>query len=112
MDISVTPSNMSVTSPSTQVGRADAGLNERQTVDAVGTPHSNAACLQLTVRVQNVPALSGGVSCVFEDLSETPGEVLSKGQVVCMSPSLREPPAQRQSHGETHTHTHTVGCEV
>ncbi|KAG7224369.1 hypothetical protein INR49_004711 [Caranx melampygus] len=46
VDISVTPSNMSVTSPATQ----------------------------LTIRVQNVPALSGGVSCVFEDLSESTGE--------------------------------------
>lgn len=50
---------------------------------------------------------------MFEDLSETPGEVLPKGQVVCMSPSLRELPVQTQSHGETltlsntHTHTHS-----
>uniref|UniRef100_A0A3B5AQ86 Plexin A3 n=1 Tax=Stegastes partitus TaxID=144197 RepID=A0A3B5AQ86_9TELE len=72
VDISVTPSNMSVTSTATQ----------------------------LTIRVQNVPALSGGVSCVFEELSESPGEVLAKGQVMCMSPSLRDLPAQTQSYGE------------
>nr|XP_046252530.1 plexin A3 isoform X2 [Scatophagus argus] len=70
VNITVTPSNMSVTSPATQ----------------------------LTIRVQNVPALSGGVSCVFEDLSETPGEVLSKGQVMCMSPSLRELPTHTQAY--------------
>uniref|UniRef100_A0A671TI96 Plexin-A3 n=1 Tax=Sparus aurata TaxID=8175 RepID=A0A671TI96_SPAAU len=72
VDISVTPSNMSVTSPATQ----------------------------LTIRVQNVPALAGGVSCVFEDLSETVGEVLAKGQVMCMSPSLRDLPTHTQSYGE------------
>ncbi|XP_027131208.1 plexin A3-like, partial [Larimichthys crocea] len=72
VDISVTPSNMSVTSPATQ----------------------------LTIRVQNVPALSGGVSCVFEELSETPGEVTDRGQVMCLSPSLRELPTYTQSYGE------------
>lgn len=64
-------------------------------------PPINDVRLQLTVRVQNVPALSGGVSCVFDDLSETPGEVLAKGQVVCMSPSLRELPVHTQSYGES-----------
>ena len=105
MDISVTPSNLSVTSPSTQVR----GAPTPRPVAALASPanYANAACLQLTIRVQNVPALSGGVSCVFEDLSETPGEVLAKGQVACMSPPLRELPVQAQSRGETHTHTHT-----
>uniref|UniRef100_A0A3Q0RGV9 Plexin A3 n=1 Tax=Amphilophus citrinellus TaxID=61819 RepID=A0A3Q0RGV9_AMPCI len=70
VNISVTPSSMSVTSPA----------------------------MQLTIQVQNVPALSGGVSCVFEDLSEAPGEVLPKGQVMCMSPSLRELPTQTHSY--------------
>ncbi|KAM3872282.1 LOW QUALITY PROTEIN: plexin A3 [Diretmus argenteus] len=80
VDITVTPSNMSVTSPATQ----------------------------LTVQVQNVPALSGGVSCVFEDLSETPGEVLPKGQVFCMSPSLRDLPTDTHTYARKHTHTHTT----
>lgn len=71
-------------------------------------------CLQLTVQVQNVPALSGGVSCVFDDLSESPGEVLAKGQVVCMSPSLRELPVHTQSYGEScGTLVHAdVKCDV
>uniref|UniRef100_A0A8D3DU16 Plexin A3 n=1 Tax=Scophthalmus maximus TaxID=52904 RepID=A0A8D3DU16_SCOMX len=77
VDISVTPSNMSVTSPATQ----------------------------LTIRVQNVPALSGGVSCVFENLSESPGEVLAKGQVMCLSPSLRDLPTHTHSYGKTHIHS-------
>lgn len=38
---------------------------------------------------------------MFDDLSETPGEVLAKGQVVCMSPSLRGLPVHTQSHGES-----------
>ncbi|XP_013770673.1 plexin A3 [Pundamilia nyererei] len=55
--------------------------------------------MQLTIQVQNVPALSGGVTCVFEDLSNAPGEVRAKGQVMCMSPSLRDLPAQTHSFG-------------
>uniref|UniRef100_A0A7N8WZ62 Plexin A3 n=1 Tax=Mastacembelus armatus TaxID=205130 RepID=A0A7N8WZ62_9TELE len=73
VNISVTPSSMSITSPATQV-------------------------------VQNVPALSGGVSCVFEDLSETPGQVVAKDQVTCLSPSLRDLPAHTHTYGMTHAH--------
>uniref|UniRef100_A0A8C5D0I5 Plexin A3 n=1 Tax=Gadus morhua TaxID=8049 RepID=A0A8C5D0I5_GADMO len=58
VDITVTPSNISVTSPA--------------------------------ALVSNIPALTGGVSCVFEDLSETLGEVVSRGEVLCRSPSLRD----------------------
>lgn len=62
--------------------------------------------VQLTIQVQNVPALSGGVTCVFEDLSNAPGEVRAKGQVMCMSPSLRDLPAQTHSFGKKHTQIH------
>lgn len=61
--------------------------------------------VQLTIQVQNVPALSGGVTCVFEDLSNAPGEVRAKGQVMCMSPSLRDLPAQTHSFGKKHTNS-------
>lgn len=71
---------------------------------------SSLSLPQLTIRVQNVPALSGGVSCVFEDLSESSGEVVAKGQVMCLSPSLRDLPAHTHSYGETDTHTQT--CRV
>ncbi|MEQ2259832.1 Plexin A3, partial [Xenotaenia resolanae] len=54
----------------------------------------------LTIRVQNVPELSGGVTCVFEALTETPGQVQAKGQVVCMSPSLKDLPAHTPPYGE------------
>ncbi|XP_046895788.1 plexin A3 [Hypomesus transpacificus] len=70
--MSVTPNNMSVTSNPTQ----------------------------LSVKVVNVPDLSGGVTCVFEELSDTPGEVLSAGQVLCMSPSLRDLPPHTQTYGD------------
>ncbi|KAJ8371302.1 hypothetical protein SKAU_G00113300 [Synaphobranchus kaupii] len=72
VDISVTPNSMSVTSSS----------------------------IQLSVKVRNVPNLSAGVTCVFEDLSESQGEVLSKGQVFCMSPSLRDVPTLTQGYGD------------
>uniref|UniRef100_A0A8B9LTB5 Plexin A3 n=1 Tax=Astyanax mexicanus TaxID=7994 RepID=A0A8B9LTB5_ASTMX len=75
VDITVTPRNMSVTAVSTQ----------------------------LSVKVANVPNLSVGVTCVFEDLSESPGEVLPKGQVLCMSPSLRDVPTLTLGYGKKYT---------
>ncbi|KAB5567206.1 hypothetical protein PHYPO_G00230120 [Pangasianodon hypophthalmus] len=72
VDITVTPANMSVTSASTQ----------------------------LSVKVAHVPNLSAGVTCVFEDLSESPGEVLPKGQILCMSPSLRDIPTLTHGYGD------------
>lgn len=49
-----------------------------------------------SIRVQNVPVLSGGVSCVFDDITETSGDVTARGHVTCMSPSLKD-------------HSHTYG---
>uniref|UniRef100_A0A8C1PP35 Plexin-A3 n=1 Tax=Cyprinus carpio TaxID=7962 RepID=A0A8C1PP35_CYPCA len=72
VDITVTPDNMSVTSASTQ----------------------------LSVKVAHVPNLSAGVTCVFEELTESPGEVLAKGQILCMSPSLRDVPSVTQGYGD------------
>uniref|UniRef100_A0A3B3T602 Plexin A3 n=1 Tax=Paramormyrops kingsleyae TaxID=1676925 RepID=A0A3B3T602_9TELE len=72
VDIEVVPSNMSVTS----------------------------ASVQLTVKVRNVPSLSQGVTCVFEGLAESPGEVLDKGHVLCVSPSLRDVPSVTLGHGD------------
>uniref|UniRef100_A0A671QEK4 Plexin A3 n=1 Tax=Sinocyclocheilus anshuiensis TaxID=1608454 RepID=A0A671QEK4_9TELE len=73
VDITVTPDNMSVTSASTQV---------------------------IDVKVANVPNLSAGVTCVFEELTESPGEVLANGQILCMSPSLRDVPSVTQGYGD------------
>ncbi len=58
--------------------------------------------LQLSVKVANVPNLSAGVTCVFEELTESPGEVLAKGQILCMSPSLRDVPSVTQGYGKKH----------
>lgn len=57
---------------------------------------------QLSVKVANVPNLSVGVTCVFEELTESPGEVLDKGQINCMSPSLRDVPYVTQGYGKRH----------
>uniref|UniRef100_A0A8C1W7Y9 Plexin A3 n=1 Tax=Cyprinus carpio TaxID=7962 RepID=A0A8C1W7Y9_CYPCA len=78
VDITVTPDNMSVTSASTQV----------------------IEFYMLLVKVANVPNLSAGVTCVFEELTESPGEVLAKGQILCMSPSLRDVPSVTQGYGD------------
>uniref|UniRef100_A0A8C1FXC7 Plexin-A3 n=1 Tax=Cyprinus carpio carpio TaxID=630221 RepID=A0A8C1FXC7_CYPCA len=74
VDITVTPDNMSVTS----------------------------CCYNfiLYVKVAHVPNLSAGVTCVFEELTESPGEVLAKGQILCMSPSLRDVPSVTQGYGD------------
>ncbi|XP_016127150.1 plexin A3 [Sinocyclocheilus grahami] len=59
-----------------------------------------SASTQLSVKVANVPNLSMGVTCVFEELTESPGEVLAKGQILCMSPSLRDVPSVTQGYGD------------
>jgi hypothetical protein len=61
---------------------------------------SPPSSLQLSVKVVNVPSLSAGVMCVFEELTESPGEVLAKGQILCMSPSLRDVPSLAQGYGK------------
>ncbi|KAA0714339.1 Plexin A3 [Triplophysa tibetana] len=75
----------------------------KQCVEITVTPNNmsvNSASMQLSVKVANVPSLSAGVTCVFEELTESPGEVLAKGQILCMSPSLRDVPSVTQSYGD------------
>lgn len=88
-------------------------LTVNQTVPFTITSHVNFSlslcvcvftALQLSVKVAHVPNLSAGVTCVFEDLSESPGEVLPKGQILCMSPSLRDVPTLTHGYGEAQTH--------
>uniref|UniRef100_A0A7N4NKZ4 Plexin-A3 n=1 Tax=Sarcophilus harrisii TaxID=9305 RepID=A0A7N4NKZ4_SARHA len=73
--VSVRPSNISVTVPEVQV----------------------------TLVVQNVPDLTGGVSCSFEALAENEASLLGPGQLQCLSPSLRDIPAITGGHGATST---------
>ncbi|XP_068104102.1 plexin-A3-like [Hyperolius riggenbachi] len=47
--------------------------------------------LLLNLSVQNVPDLSGGVTCVFGDMAESEA-VLGEGTIQCTSPSLRDLP--------------------
>ncbi|XP_069040201.1 plexin A3 [Lepisosteus oculatus] len=72
VEISVTPSNVSVTAPA----------------------------MELSVKVRNVPELLAGVTCSFGELMESEGEVLAKGQVRCTSPSPRDIPSLTQGHGD------------
>uniref|UniRef100_A0A8C1WBZ7 Plexin A3 n=1 Tax=Cyprinus carpio TaxID=7962 RepID=A0A8C1WBZ7_CYPCA len=71
----------------------------KQCVDITVTP-DNMSVTSLSVKVANVPNLSAGVTCVFEELTESPGEVLAKGQILCMSPSLRDVPSVTQGYGD------------
>uniref|UniRef100_A0A673MFB5 Plexin A3 n=1 Tax=Sinocyclocheilus rhinocerous TaxID=307959 RepID=A0A673MFB5_9TELE len=71
----------------------------KQCVDITVTP-DNMSVTSLSVKVANVPNLSTGVTCVFEELTESPGEVLAKGQILCMSPSLRDVPSVTQGYGD------------
>ncbi|XP_058873044.1 LOW QUALITY PROTEIN: plexin A3-like [Acipenser ruthenus] len=56
--------------------------------------------VQLTLRVRNVPDLKAGVTCSFDDLTESEGALLPRGQVLCVSPSLREVPTLTHGHGD------------
>ncbi|TRY72813.1 hypothetical protein DNTS_009514 [Danionella cerebrum] len=87
VDITVTPDNMSVTSTSTQVTQFYMPLLKQKSQN-------------LNVKVANVPNLSAGVTCVFEELSESPGEVLARGQILCMAPSLRDAPLVSHGYGD------------
>lgn len=52
-------------------------------------------CLQLQLTVHNVPDLSAGVTCSFEGLGESEGQLQVDGGIHCLSPTLRdEPPGE------------------
>uniref|UniRef100_A0A8C8WZP8 Plexin-A3 n=1 Tax=Panthera leo TaxID=9689 RepID=A0A8C8WZP8_PANLE len=59
--------------------------------------------VQLTVAMRNVPDLSVGVSCTFEEVAESQAVLLPSGELQCPSPSLRELRALTRGHGATHT---------
>ncbi|KAK1902057.1 Plexin-A1, partial [Dissostichus eleginoides] len=44
---------------------------------------------QLVLQAHNVPDLSAGVNCSFEDYVETEGQIQG-GHIFCLSPSIRE----------------------
>ncbi|XP_044066590.1 plexin-A1-like isoform X3 [Siniperca chuatsi] len=45
--------------------------------------------VQLVLQMQNVPSLSAGVNCSFEDYVETEGRIYG-GRIFCLSPSTKE----------------------
>ncbi|XP_012668650.1 plexin-A3 isoform X3 [Otolemur garnettii] len=59
--------------------------------------------VQLTVAVRNVPDLSAGVSCVFEEVMKSEAVLLPSGELHCLSPSLQELQALTRGHGSTRT---------
>ncbi|ELK36936.1 Plexin-A3 [Myotis davidii] len=75
VQVRVRPNNMSVTSPG----------------------------VQLTVAMRNVPDLSAGVSCAFEEVAENEAVLLPSGELRCPSPSLQELRALTRGHGATRT---------
>lgn len=58
--------------------------------------------LQLVLETYNVPELSAGVNCTFEDLSEMDGLVVGS-QIQCISPAAKEVPQIITENGEYHT---------
>ncbi|XP_037844778.1 plexin-A3 isoform X3 [Chlorocebus sabaeus] len=59
--------------------------------------------VQLTVALHNVPDLSAGVSCTFEEVAESEAILLPSGELLCPSPSLQELRALTRGHGATRT---------
>ncbi|KAM6151718.1 plexin-A3 isoform 2-T2 [Rhynchocyon petersi] len=59
--------------------------------------------VQLTVAISNVPDLSLGVSCAFEEVTESEALLLPSGELRCLSPSLQELRALTPGHGATRT---------
>ncbi|XP_029417713.1 plexin-A3 isoform X2 [Nannospalax galili] len=59
--------------------------------------------VQLTVAMRNVPDLSAGVSCAFEEVTESEAVLLPSGELRCLSPSLQELQALTRGHGATRT---------
>uniref|UniRef100_A0A8C7GME9 Plexin-A1 n=1 Tax=Oncorhynchus kisutch TaxID=8019 RepID=A0A8C7GME9_ONCKI len=51
-------------------------------------------------KAQNVPNLSAGVNCSFEDYTETEGRIFG-GRIYCLSPSTREVAPITRNQGET-----------
>ncbi|XP_042155418.1 plexin-A1-like isoform X2 [Oncorhynchus tshawytscha] len=58
--------------------------------------------VQLVLQAQNVPNLSAGVNCSFEDYTETEGRIFG-GRIYCLSPSTREVAPITRNQGDKRT---------
>lgn len=100
VQVHIWPNNVSVTSPGVQV-RSVAGTWQGRgahvlqwtLLQALGFP-------QLTVAMSNVPDLSAGVSCAFEEVTQSEAVLLPSGELRCPSPSLQELRALTRGHGQ------------
>uniref|UniRef100_A0A8D3C6W5 Plexin-A1 n=1 Tax=Scophthalmus maximus TaxID=52904 RepID=A0A8D3C6W5_SCOMX len=88
--------------------------DQRQCVELTVQPGNISVTMsevQLVLQARNVPDLSAGVNCSFEDYVETEGRIQG-GHIFCLSPSMRDIiPITRNKgvmHTHTHTHTHTL----
>uniref|UniRef100_A0AAR2JBG5 Sema domain-containing protein n=1 Tax=Pygocentrus nattereri TaxID=42514 RepID=A0AAR2JBG5_PYGNA len=61
--------------------------------------------VQLVLQAQNVPSLSAGVNCSFEDYTETEGHIIG-GRIYCLSPTTHEIAHITRNQGETREHTY------
>lgn len=66
---------------------------------AVSHSPRSSATRQLVLQAWNVPDLSAGVNCSFEDFTETES-ILEDGRIHCHSPSAREVAPITQGQGE------------
>uniref|UniRef100_A0A8C7GLV6 Plexin-A1 n=1 Tax=Oncorhynchus kisutch TaxID=8019 RepID=A0A8C7GLV6_ONCKI len=57
---------------------------------------------KLVLQAQNVPNLSAGVNCSFEDYTETEGRIFG-GRIYCLSPSTREVAPITRNQGDKRT---------
>ena len=63
---------------------------------------TEASCgAQLVLQAWNVPDLSAGVNCSFEDFTESES-ILEDGRIHCRSPSAREVAPITRGQGECH----------
>uniref|UniRef100_A0A8B9GVQ2 Plexin-A1 n=1 Tax=Astyanax mexicanus TaxID=7994 RepID=A0A8B9GVQ2_ASTMX len=57
--------------------------------------------VQLVLQAQNVPSLSAGVNCSFEDYTETEGHIVG-GHIFCLTPTTRQIAPITRSKGDRH----------
>lgn len=99
VQLTVQPRNVSVTMSQVPVSVAALGCR----CGGVGWPQAllTYLCLwrQLMLQAWNVPDLSAGVNCSFEDFTESEG-VLEDGRIHCHSPSAREVAPITRGQGE------------
>ncbi|KAK7804639.1 hypothetical protein U0070_011996 [Myodes glareolus] len=102
VQLTVQPRNVSVTMSQVPVSVAAGGDWEGAVGGASGAvSHSPrpSATRQLVLQAWNVPDLSAGVNCSFEDFTETES-ILEDGRIHCRSPSAREVAPITQGQGD------------